>query len=67
MFHEHILCIITRQSSIVITPPLAAIHLLFCEVYKHITYYDPRTDFLYYNMTIPHRVYAPLDTMHLLF
>ena len=38
--------------------PLATIHLLFCEIYKHITYYDPRTYFLYYNLTIPHRDYT---------
>ena len=65
MIHEHASCIIIWQSPIVITTPLATIHLLFCEIYKHITYYAPRTDFLYYNLTIPHRDYTPLATIHL--
>ena len=63
MIHEQTFCIIIWQSPIVITTPpptttLATIHLLFCEIYKHITYYDPRTDFLYYNLTIPRRDYT---------
>ena len=80
MIHEQTYCIIIWQSPIVMTPPppsslsincvVATIHILFCEIYKQITYYASWTDICIITWQSPIVITPlplPLATIHLLF